>query len=702
MWASAGHVGPYYVEWIAVEFDETAPIAGVILTPRTIGSTVYAYPRDYRIEYSYDENGTYWFPVAGASFENQPTPTGPVTHLFAGEIVARRIRVRATELTTDDYGNYYFQLAEFEPIASDLVPPFATSAGNPFDAHLNMMWLIYGTVSDGTNAVYTLGNEPAFHEWMAIKYSWSQSTSGLRHTLRDGRLLIWPQSNDGYVWSWSDREPWPGVDDPYHNENNAKYILAAWRIWAWERADDWFDLVDQTVVSNPAVPPRPGMSDISLGMTVRQKLRLAMQYLETELQGAAGGITIEDNGMNNTGTVYGDPTNYWDNWKFGYKNAYDNIYYYAALEAMAQLEEQWGNPARADQLRGYRAGCRTQYNSEFWNAGKGRYICTVDEDGVPWDFGSTFVNVEALYYGLGDSAQAAEVFDWLDGRRIIPGETSTGADIYYWKFGPRSNTIAIETIGPPYWWADYDGAIDPATTARWPVHCENGGAIFYVSFYDVMARLQYLGADAALARLQTIVSEFERDQLRRDPTNPGSTNWQLGIIGEFPESGLVPCVMVYGFAGVNPDRQGLHIAPNLPSAWSALTVNGIAWAGRGLDITVTPTDATVTSSVASSGAVYVGGIPISPGETRTILLNDAGKVLLQLAPTFVDPDLDLDGDVDLADFALFSLCFNGEGQPPAGGCTSDADFDDDGSVTLSDFAELMVCFRGSGQPPACN
>ena len=62
----------------------------------------------------------------------------------------------------------------------------------------------------------------------------------------------------------------------------------------------------------------------------------------------------------------------------------------------------------------------------------------------------------------------------------------------------------------------------------------------------------------------------------------------------------------------------------------------------------------------------------------------------------IDGDFDNDGDVDLSDFAQFSLCFGGPNLPPAGSCPPgvDADFDDDGDVDLSDFAEFSLNFTG--------
>ena len=219
----------------------------------------------------------------------------------------------------------------------------------------------------------------------------------------------------------------------------------------------------------------------------------------------------------------------------------------------------------------------------FWDPAKGRYVSTIDKTGKVWDFGSTFINLEALAYGLGDSLKAQAIFAWLDGARIIPGETSQGADIYAWKFAPRANTLAIESTGPPYWWESLGGAINVDGNAGWDRHLENGGAIFYTSYYDIIARIKYLGPDNALQRLNAIVAEFEIDQLRRDPDT-----WKFGIIGEFPESGLVPCVLIYGFAGLSADSAGLHVAPQLPSAWEWLKLKDLAYAGTILSLHITP------------------------------------------------------------------------------------------------------------------
>ncbi len=89
----------------------------------------------------------------------------------------------------------------------------------------------------------------------------------------------------------------------------------------------------------------------------------------------------------------------------------------------------------------------------------------------------------------------------------------------------------------------------------------------------------------------------------------------------------------------------------------------------------------------------VGG----PGRSDSVVR----RAYVQIAPA-VRADCDRDGDVDMADFTVFQLCFNGPNQPPSVNCFSDMDLDDDGDVDLTDYQIFVACFNGPNRPAACD
>ncbi len=199
------------------------------------------------------------------------------------------------------------------------------------------------------------------------------------------------------------------------------------------------------------------------------------------------------------------------------------------------------------------------------------------------------------------------IYSWLDGERTIRGDVSTGKDIYVFKIAPRSTTIPVESI-EPYWWYDINGAISigPGGKANFGEHLENGGAIFYTSFYDLMGRLRWISPDDAVRVFDRIMSEFHVDQLRRDPANSKGIRWKLGVIGEFPESGLVPTFPLYGLLGASARSDGLHIRPRIPRHFDWICVKDVDFRGYSYRINVTRSlDAPLISSRGSDVELWL-------------------------------------------------------------------------------------------------
>lgn len=298
--------------------------------------------------------------------------------------------------------------------------------------------------------------------------------------------------------------------------------------------------------------------------------------------------------------------NYWDLLPFGNDDGLATIYLYDALLKMAMVEDaivdhpEWGVPgdrAGAEALRDAARRVKERFNETFWSDETGRYVGWRDRDGKRPDYGFVFVNTEAIAYGIATDERARAVFDWLDGRRIVAGDTSQGADIYHWRFGPRSTTKRnVKT----YTWVWSNPESIP-----WGNQVQDGGGVLGFTYFDVMGRLRTLGPDDAWRRLRETITWFGEVQseggYRAYYAKPGRGTLQgggpaggLGFDHEFLESVLVPQVMLYGFLGVEPFPGGLRINPRLPSDWPSLTITRVQAQGRVFDIAAEPNEIRLT------------------------------------------------------------------------------------------------------------
>jgi hypothetical protein len=312
------------------------------------------------------------------------------------------------------------------------------------------------------------------------------------------------------------------------------------------------------------------------------------------------GIVVAESGEKTIRPGLGVGNNYWDLLPFGGHDALATIYLFDAMQKFAALEREiaansdWQiaadePPIDPDELETLAEEVRLDFQDRFWDPQKGRFVGWIDVDGKAYDYGFTFLNLEAIYYGLPNQKQADAVFDWLDGGREIPGDTSRGKDIYHWRFAPRATTRRnIETYVWPW---------SAPESIPWGNQVQDGGAVLGFSYFDLMARLQTLGPDDAARRLQVIADWFREvqdaggyrpyyAQPGRGTLQGGGTPGGLGLDVEFLESVLVPQVMLYGFLGLRAEPDGFHLNPKLPSDWTSLTITRVHCWDHVLDITV--------------------------------------------------------------------------------------------------------------------
>ncbi len=293
-------------------------------------------------------------------------------------------------------------------------------------------------------------------------------------------------------------------------------------------------------------------------------------------------------------------SNYWDLLPFGGKDAYATILYYGALQRMIDIERQivlhpeWKIPAQARfdirALEKHAAHVKRISNQLFWNPQTGRFIANIDDKGKAYDYGFTFVNLEAIHYGLASETHAQQIMKWLNGQRIVAGDTSQGADIYHWRFGPRSTTKRNLDYYT-FWWGKPENTL-------WGNQVQDGGAVLAFSYHDLMARLQTKGPDDAWRRLKEIAKWFgevtEAGGYRAFyASHPGGATLQgggeaggLGLDNEFKESVLVSQVLIDGFMGFKPRGDGFSLDPRLPQDWPEFSIDRIGWHDQVLHVLV--------------------------------------------------------------------------------------------------------------------
>lgn len=382
--------------------------------------------------------------------------------------------------------------------------------------------------------------------------------------------------------------------DTRHTINNPIYILACAQQFAWT-------------------------GDVPFLREVLDRMRLALHYQRTVMggleqrvirvpwpghDGLAGWVNRPD-GTKEIRPGHGVGSNYWDLMPFGHDDFYATYQYHAATLAMADLEEavarrpEWNlsrgafgfDPAA---LRAHAADVRAEANRRFWNPATGRYFASIDVEGKGHDYGYTFLNLDAIWYGVVPESRATEILDWISGRRVVAGDTSTGADIYHWRFAPRATTLRnVEWYG--------QGWTSPESIP-WGGQVQDGGAVLGFTFYDLWARLKVLGADDAWARMKEILA-WDREAMaaggyrafyadgRFGTTLQGcGTPGGLGIDCEFYESSLFPAIMVRGFLGIDARPDSLFLDPELPAEWtegggeSECAVRGLRYQGARMDV----------------------------------------------------------------------------------------------------------------------
>ena len=604
---------------VTPEVTEDTP-EGAVITFETIDAADTTGDCGYTIR-TEGEGNTGRLIIAAPSLAGFENAFAALTAQFAGEGSLLVPIGCETTVKIDSGANYVLDADDFKP--ENTAAPFYNDKNDSAAYVCNTMWHMFGAIDDGQSLVYRFGNEPTWYEWMSEKIMWS-GNQGYINELKS-KIQNFPQTSVGYMWAWSTYPYWK-VDDCYsiHYDGTFRIISAAYDVISWENSTDFLSVKDSSSAGGQYAE-----LDASKGRTVLEKVEAAWDYILYQLHGETGVIRLTEestylnadgserfdfvkdtgkNCWNNTGLPNSASSNYWDNLCFGNYDAYESALFYDACDAMIGIYTMLGGEylEKLPYLNTLKEKIKSEYDRYFWSEEKGRYIECIDTDGNKVDFGFTFVNFEALKYGLGDAEKAKLIFDWVDGDRIIEGEDRTGKDIMSYAtlmrktskyrqiknfdvdmvLAPVVNTVAINNKENKktgvVWWHGPAG-IDPWAGAAYGAHCENGGYIFYPVFYELMARTQYEGAQSTTDRLRQIARVYEFNRLNSDEAAGGAA-WLEGLVGEFPESGLVPTTYISALMGVRAEAGGLYVEPHFNEVYEKMGVTSTTYGGKAYGI----------------------------------------------------------------------------------------------------------------------
>lgn len=434
--------------------------------------------------------------------------------------------------------------------------------------------------------------------------------------------------------------------------------------------------------------------------TPLENARIAMNYQLNEMHGKEGILILDkdnyfgeyhqgnrENGQGKEG--YNRPSAWFDVPRFGYKNSWLNVFYYGSLQAMANIEEMIGDTSKSGYLKNeVMPKVKQSFNREFWNSQTGRYVSNIGTNGEKLDFGHTPINLMAIYWGLADESKTNSIMSWLNGDRIIPGDTSTGADIYHFQYASRANTKDLKSTGSPYWWVmgfDPGGhrgkKLNPSDPATWGWDVQpdgsgkadfgnweqNGGAFVSWSFEDVTNRASYISSDNSWQRFKAIVNNYHRDGFYREPWRCWTDGYHTGLLS-CPSNGIAGVTFIESFLGVSTKPDGLHIKPNLPSELNFAGVRNLVHWGDTYSIKV---DRSVNSPQIKT-----------VGENEYEIIVPVNADLILGHGQVVSYDLNNDGQINSQDLKILLENWGDSPSEPR------ADLNGDGQVNGIDFGRL--------------
>ncbi|MBO4251798.1 MAG: hypothetical protein J5911_03945, partial [Clostridia bacterium] len=349
--------------------------------------------------------------------------------------------------------------------------------------------------------------------------------------------------------------------------------------------------------------------------------RKALLFLIYNLGGESGLVDLSkfvghNGGIISDGVKNTIASSYWDVLSLSPKSLYAQVLYYQTLEDALFLEnalkaenisEEWPTiklfderevsfSLTTDRIAALMQSVKSKVQAPvdksaktgFYDTAKGRFIEGFNMHGDVVDYGSTIFNDMVVAANMATTEQAKSVCAWINGDRIVGSDNARGykgdmedpdnAGIYDYVFAPRVTTVKN--------YEQYTSGHAPEADYFYGESCQDGGAILFTSYYDMMARFITNGTEDAFKRLSAIKewylevynynlkemsdipSEFYRnyyDELGIFLQGSGVTG-SLGLDSEFLENAIIYAIVPFAFFGLEGTSDGLlSVTPSLPN-----------------------------------------------------------------------------------------------------------------------------------------
>ena len=398
--------------------------------------------------------------------------------------------------------------------------------------------------------------------------------------------------------------------------------------------DNGFNLIDATKLYYEFTGDKKVLED------ALARCRKIIMFMIYNMGGESGLIDLS-NFVGHNGGVIADgvsqtiASSYWDVISLSPKSVYAQVLYYQSLQDVAFLEEYAEKEGLSVEKPSIKLfdGERITYDltkedlkvlakkvaykvqqpvnksaqTGYFDTEKGRFIEGFNLHGNVVDYGSTIFNNMVVSAGMATKYQSERVISWISGERVIQSDNAKGFvgnaneylnfGIYDYEFAPRTTTVKNAE--------QYTTGHFSEAGKTFGASCQDGGAILFTSYYDLMARIKTRGVEDAYARLKQIRdwylkvynysskngyggAQFYRGYYNSEvgiPLQGMGVAGCLGLDSEFLENAIVYSIIPFGLFNLKSEGvKNLSVEPNLPSELSFLRMENLMYNGVRYDL----------------------------------------------------------------------------------------------------------------------